>query len=161
MTDSTHNQLVTDLGRDLISQIAPQEIPIFRANSEAYFKDPQKTLSARVGKDEALGFGIGEAAAFLTPIALAVITEVVKFLAEEVKKSLATETSSVINEMVKKLFKRFHPAEKKEASQALTKQQIEQIRQLSFAKARQLNLTEGQANLLADTLVASLVTAST
>ncbi len=88
MTDSTHNQLVIDLGRDLISRIAPQEIPIFRANSEAYFKDPQKTLSARAGKDETLGFGIGEAAAFLTPVVLAVTTEVIKFLAEEVKTPL-------------------------------------------------------------------------
>jgi hypothetical protein len=45
-------------------------------------------LSARAGKDEVLGFGLAEAATFLTPLVLAVITEVVKFLAEEVKQSL-------------------------------------------------------------------------
>ena len=94
MATSTDKQLVTELGRDLISRIAPQEIPIFRANSEAYFKDPQKTLSTRSGKDEALGFGIGEAAAFLTPVVLAVITEIIKALTEEVRKSLATKSSS-------------------------------------------------------------------
>ena len=87
------------------------------------------------------------------------ITEIIKALTEEVRKSLATKSSSMINDIVKKLFKRFHSTDEKEAYQALAKQQIEHIRQLSFAKARQgQSLTESQANLLADALVASLVT---
>lgn len=160
MTNSTHNELIADLGRDLITQIAPQEIPIFRMNSEAYFKDPQKALSVQNGKDETLGFGGGEIAFFLTPIVLAVTNEIVKFLIEEIKKSVKTESASIINETVKKLFKKFYAIDKKNTPQPLTPGQIEHIRKLSFAKACQLNLDEAKANFLADALVGSLVTTS-
>jgi len=37
MTDKNENQWVAELARDLISQTAPQELPLFRANSQALF----------------------------------------------------------------------------------------------------------------------------
>ena len=45
-----YDGLVTDLASDVVSQIAPQEMPIFRQNSEAYFKDPTKASSGGLAK---------------------------------------------------------------------------------------------------------------
>src|SRR5688572_26435243 len=113
MANSVHDQLVIDLAHDVVSRIAPEEIPLFQANSTVYFKDPNQSLSGRPGKDEVLGFVIAEAVTFLTPVALAVITEVIKFLTDEVRQSLKTESSILITETVKKLFRRFNPTDNK------------------------------------------------
>jgi len=74
MTDfiQNQNQLVADLARDMVAEIAPQELPTFRAQSEAYFKDPERALKGQAGKDDMLGFGVGAAVTFLTPVVLAV-----------------------------------------------------------------------------------------
>jgi hypothetical protein len=157
------NQLIADLARDVIVQAAPQEVPLFRANSEAYFKDPQKALQPRGGKDEMLGFGDGGLITFLTPAVLMVTTEVVKFLAEEVKKSLKTEGTGVVNEVVKGLFKKFRPqgaAPKDDRVPPLTPAQLAQVRKLALEKAHQLKLSDDKAALLADSILGSLAASS-
>ena len=160
MKDATQNQLAADVARDLVSQMAPQEIPLFRVNSENYFKDPQKMLNHQPGKDEMLGFGTGEVVAYLTPVVLSISVEVVKFLTEEVRKSLQSESSSVINEVVKGMFSKFHPATAQPgqpAAMSLTVEQLQMVHKLAFEQARQLRLSEGRARQLADSLVGGLV----
>jgi len=156
MNDSVQKQLVVELGRDLVSKIAPQEMPLFQANSEAYFKDSQKVLRGQKGKDEMLGFGTGEVVTFLTPIVLVVMTEVVGFVTEEVKKSIKAESSNLISEAVKKMFKKFRTEEEKTLP-SLTSEQLEQVRKLAFDRARQLKFSEAQARLMADSVMGSLV----
>lgn len=159
MAEPLDNQLIADLARDIISQTAPQEMPLFRANSEAYFKNPDKALAGKKGKDEMLGFGAGEAVVLLTPVALAVTTEAVKFVVEEVKKSVKDESSSLIGETVKKMFKKFRPEQKKEEKKtppSLTPEQLERVREIALQKARQLKLSEARAKLLADAVAGSL-----
>src|ERR1700676_3619260 len=113
VTNAENNQLIADVARDIVIQTAPQELPLFRATSTAYFKNP-KAHKNQVGKDEILGFGTGEMVSLLTPVVLTVVTEVVTFLTLEVKKAAAAESASLISDHVKKLFKRFHPEEEKE-----------------------------------------------
>lgn len=161
MTDKTENQLIAELARDLISKTAPQELPLFRANSEAFFTNPEKLLAGQKGKDEMLGFGVGEAVAMMTPAVLAVTGEVVKFLVEEFKKTAKDESTAFISEAVKKMFKKFRPEEKKENSPApLTPEQLNQVRELALKKARQLKLSDARCKLLADALVGSLAVAA-
>ena len=50
MTDTAQQQLITDIARDVITQTAPHELPLFRASSEAYFKNPEKFLNGEAGK---------------------------------------------------------------------------------------------------------------
>ncbi len=162
MTNATENQLVSDVAHDLLNQLAPQELPLFRATSEAYFKNPQKALKGQLARDETLGFGSGEAAILLTPLVLAVTTEVVKFLAEEIKKSVKEESSSLISASVKKVFKKFRPQEKadKKTPPPLSPEQLAQVREIALKKARQLKLPEARAKLLADSVVGSLAVTS-
>jgi DNA replicative helicase MCM subunit Mcm2 (Cdc46/Mcm family) len=157
MTDSSLNQLVTDLARDLVKEIAPEELPLFRANSEAYFRNPEKAFKSQKTKEEMLGFGITETATFLTPIALAILTDVLKFLGEEIKKSFQDQSTELINESAKKMFKKLHSEDKKDNQPvALTADQLEEVRKLALKKARLLKLSDARAKLLADSIVGSL-----
>ena len=60
------------------------------------------------------------------------------------------------------MFKKFRFAEKEEEKKAplLTFEQITQVRKVALERARQLDLPEAQAELLADSLVGSLATTS-
>jgi hypothetical protein len=161
MTKIENEQLIADIARDLVSQIAPQELPLFRPNSEAYFKDPEKALQSQSAKDDMLGFGAGDAVVLLTPIVLATLNEVVKFVVEEAKKSVQGEGAAWIQQAIKAMFKKFHQSEAgdKKKPAALTAEQLAQVRKIAFNKARQLKLSEDRAKILADAVVGSLATA--
>ncbi len=155
MSSQPEDQLVADVALGLVGEFAPQDRPIFRANCEAYFKDPGKALTQGGGQDQMLGFGVAEATSFLTPMALAVAGEVVTFLVAELKKSLAKEGSGVVEEGVRSLFKRFRPPEKK-APVTLTAEQLKEVHRIAIAKAHALKLSDARAQQLADALVSEL-----
>jgi uncharacterized protein YneF (UPF0154 family) len=159
MNNTIQKELISDLARDLVAQIAPQEIPLFRAQSEAYFKDPAKALKGETGKDGMLGFGAGEAASFLTPIILAVVVGTIKYITEEVKKSAATDNPKETADIVKEMFKKFRRPEKSkvEPTPTLTPEHLQEIHQKVIIQAGQLKLSESRSKQLADALISSLV----
>jgi hypothetical protein len=160
MPDPAEQEIIAEIAREQVAELAPDELPLFRPTSEAYFKDPDKTLKPQSGRDEVLGFGAQAALTFLTPIVLAVVTEVVTFLVAEIGKSLKEEGRVAVGQIVKGLFKRFRgpdaPATPAPAIATLTPDQLAQVRKVAYDKARTLNLTEDRAALLADALVGSL-----
>jgi hypothetical protein len=103
----SQEELIAILGKDLVAQVAPQELPLFRATSQAYFQDPNKLLKAQTPKDEMLGFGSGEAVMLLTPFVLSILTEIVKYLANEFATTVKSEGAGYINELVKQSFQKF------------------------------------------------------
>lgn len=155
--DPTQVQLIVNVAHDLVSQTAPEELPLFRATSTAYFRDPEKALRERAGAEDMLGFG-AELATALAPVAIALTSEVVQFLVEEVKKSLKEQSSGVVSDLVKKLFKKFRPAGQStpEAGPTLTPRQLSEVRRRTYEKALQLKVPEAKAEQLADSMVASL-----
>ena len=66
-TDSDQKQLITDVARDLVVKVAPHELPLFPATSQAYFENPEKVLEKQKSEDTMLGFGLEAGAVFLTP----------------------------------------------------------------------------------------------
>ncbi len=161
MGNSDQNQLIADLSRDIVAQTAPQELPLFRTMSAAYFKNPDKVLKGQSGKDEMLGFGEVEVAMALTPIILDIMSKVVQFVIAQVQKSVATNSANLIDDLVSKMFKEFRPAEKKDQENppALTTEQLTQIHNLAYQEARKLALSDARAGLLADSIVGSLAVA--
>ncbi len=161
MDSSDQNQLIADLSRDIVAQTAPQELPLFRSMSTAYFKDPEKLLKGQSGKDEMLGFAVAGVVIMLTPTILAIMSQVVQFLITEVEKSVATNSADVINVLIRKMFKKFRPEEKKvqENLPALTTEQLTKVRNIAYQEAHKLALPDAQAGLLADSIVGSLVIA--
>ncbi len=163
MTDPTERDLIAELSRLVLSDVAPQELPLFPSTSAAHFAQPEP--SRRTGpKDETLGFGID--VTLLTPAVLAVVTPVVRFLLDAVADSTKEEASASVARFVRRLFRRDKAgadpdAEVPEEAEAggLSPEQVLRARDLALGRALQLGVPEGTAQLLADSIAGSLVAA--
>ena len=157
MTVSDQDQLIADWARDIVAQSAPEELPLFRAKSVEYFKNPNKSLKGQKSKDNMLGFGAGEAVILVTPYVLTIATQVIKFVAEELSKALATQSTDVIGDIVKRIFQR--PGKKQDDTTPippLTREQLAQIYHVAYQTALGLHLPDEKAKLLANATVGSL-----
>lgn len=160
MADWIERELVADLSRDVVMEIAPQELPTFRAMSRAYTRDPaalRQVRQQRAGKEEPLAFGASEAVVLLTPVVLEVMGNVVAFLASELMSSSSEESPSMVGARVRRLFKRFHGEGADEGVTPLTRKQLEQVRALALEQACRFELPADEAGKLADALVGKLV----
>ena len=154
MSDPQSQRLEAELGRVLVAQLAPEELPLFGAISRAFFADPQRAKPTRGGGDELLGFGIAEAAGLMTPAVLAAACHVALYLTEELGKAFAKAGVDSALEQVKRLFRREPTAVK------LDEAQLAQIRTMALDTTRQLKLSNAKALLLADTLVSHFASRS-
>lgn len=160
MTDQVENQLIAELSRKIVIEIAPEERRAFNAISEAYFKDPQKTLKGDGGGDALLGFGIGEITLLLTPIILEVIKEVLK----DLLKDTITQKSPTLLEKLRIFVERLFgvnslqstPPQSGQLLSPLSQEQLSQARQRACESAIQLGVDGNKASLIADSVVASL-----
>ncbi|MGI9111409.1 MAG: hypothetical protein ACR2GT_04305 [Gaiellaceae bacterium] len=155
--------LVAALARASVERAAPEELPLFRATSEAYFYDPG-ALEQQRSRDEMLGFGVDAAVMLVTPVALAVAKDVIEFIGTQLRARAEKEGEGAIDRVLNRLLRRDDdnkdgaPPEPA-AVQELTNEQLEQVRTLALEKAKQLKLSDAKAELLAESLVGSLATA--
>jgi hypothetical protein len=161
VTNVENNQLIADVARDIVARTEPGELPLFQAISTGYFKRPTEVNTKNRGKDELLGFGIGDAVPLVTPAMLVVMTQVVAFLTEVVRQSFVEESANLINERVRRLFKKFRQEEARDelAPAPLTREQLAQVHTQAYEKFLELNLSGTRATYLADAVVASLIAA--
>jgi hypothetical protein len=148
-------ELVAELARLALEQAAPEELVLFPETAEEYFKDPQAVLDPK-RRDEALGFGLD--LAMLTPFVLAVATPVIRFLASTVAEAAGQEAKPLVTRLVRRLLRRPDPApEATEPAPPLSTDQVRQVREIAYQRAKNLGLDEDQAVLLADSVVGGLV----
>lgn len=102
-------QLIADVSRDVVAQLAPHEMPVFRPVSQAFFQSPERALAQAGDGDQMLGFGAGEVVQLLTPVVLAVATEVLLFVAQEAKKTARSEGVELANAWITSAFRRLRP----------------------------------------------------
>lgn len=159
MTDTENNQLIADVARDIVAQIEPTELPLFRSICAQYFKRQDEAFKNQSGSDNLLGFGPGVMVPLLTPAVLAVMTQVVTFLAVEIRQSLAEAGAGFINEQVRRMFKKFHKegARNEIAPVPLTRRQLVLVRTQAYEKFIQLKLSDTLATRLADAVIACLI----
>jgi hypothetical protein len=159
MAAVSEQELVADLARTVINEVAPHELPLFRPVSTAYFVDPDAVVRQRP-RDELLAFGT-ESLLALTPYVLAIATPVIGLLLDGVRKAVQEESADVVRPLVRRLIRRT-PRDGEGEPQAaaallpLTPDQLGEVRRLAVEKARQLDLPEATAKLLADAMVGSL-----
>jgi hypothetical protein len=153
--------LVTALARTAVAGSAPEELPLFRAMSEAYVRDPS-SLEQGEGKDELLGFGVDVALTLVTPIALSVARDVAGFVVEQLRRRAREEGEGAIERLLERLGvgdgDKVAPTEPA-ATPLLSRDQLAHVRTLALEKALQLKLPTAKAELLADSLAGSLATA--
>jgi hypothetical protein len=152
----TDDALVAALARASIERAAPEELPLFRATSAAYFDDPA-ALERRSG-DEMLGFGAEAAIMLVTPVALSVARDVIAFLVQQLKAQAAKEGEGAVRGLIARILHR-DGKEGADGAPGLTDDQLAQVRALAIEKAKQLKLADDKAELLAESLVGSLATA--
>lgn len=80
--DAPHRELITEIARDVIKELAPEEVPMFSAVSQAYFADPRRATSGKGSRRSPLGFGSEAVELILTPVVLAATAKAVECLAE-------------------------------------------------------------------------------
>ena len=147
--------LVSDIARDVLAELAPQEMPIFEAASRAYFADPAAALKQSRSKDSALGFGV-ESVVFLTPVVLQVLSEVCEFLRQVAGKAVEAGLAEEIPQIIKKMFRKLHSAEPDSPS-VLSREQIALIHGNVLAAAKRLRMPAEKARSLADAVTSRLV----
>ena len=152
--------LVAALARASIERAAPEELPLFRATSQAYFNDPE-ALEKQRSRDEMLGFGVDAAVMLVTPVALAVAKDVIEFIGAHLRARAEKEGGGAIDRVLDRLVNRDGEAAATEPAGVpeLTDEQLDQVRTLALEKAKQLKLSDAKAELLAESLVGSLATA--
>lgn len=163
------DDIAAHLARRALAETAPEELPLFRATSTAYFADPEGTLARRGGKDEMLGFGAEAAMVLVSPIALDVAKNVVTYVVDRIRLAVKSEGDAAIDGAVSRFFARLlgKDADSDDPSSAgdqgetrgveLTQAELQEIRSVAIEQARALDLPEAKAVLLADAVVGGLV----
>jgi hypothetical protein len=96
MADAAEQQAIADLAKQIVADVAPREMALFRPLSQAYFKDPQKTLKGGGGGDRMLGFGGTSAAGTLmTPMILQSTTVALGSLVSGMVKQVDSELQRI------------------------------------------------------------------
>jgi hypothetical protein len=147
MSKLESQQLEAELGRALVAELAPGELPLFGAMSRAFFADPKRARPTRGSGDDILGFGAAEAAGLLTPAVLSAACQVALYLTEELWKAFAKKAADFVAEEVKRLFRQEPTAVR------LDQVQLARIRAITLETARQFKLSNARASQLADALV--------
>jgi hypothetical protein len=156
MPNTADAALVTDVARDVLAEIAPDELPIFAAASRAYAADPAAALRGLGDKDDVLGFGLEALAAAATPVVLIVVTEVFQFLTGVATKAATDGLTQGISETVRAMFKRFRSSAPSTPS-VLTREHIAAIHGNVLLAAQRLRLPQDKARALANAVTAQLV----
>jgi hypothetical protein len=160
-TDLAHDEeLVRDFAVTVLEHAAPEELALFEDSAADYFRDPESVL-APARRDEAVGFGLD--LALLTPYVLAVAGPILTFLVQTVGGVVKDESEPAVRRWVRRLLGRDDDqpvrgaAATPEPPATLTADQAERVREIAWARATDLGLPEGQARLLADSVVGGLV----
>jgi hypothetical protein len=142
------DEIVGTLGRALVSDLAPEELPLFPALLGQFQGARGKTGKQSSG-DQLLGFGGAEVLIMLTPVILSFAKSFWQALAAEA----AQGSAHGISEYVKAHLHGRHDAV---AVRPLTAEQLKLVRTVAEHEARRLEISEGQAGLFADAMVGVL-----
>lgn len=156
--EGTEQDLTARLAREVVSDQAAEELPLFRTTAEAYFDTPDSVLRRVVGRDDPLGFG-ADAVVSLTPFALAVASTVVGFLGQQALLVAQELGRDVVRDVLRGWFSRLTGSEPDASVPSLNARQLAQVRAVAYEKACQLGLSDDQGQLLADAIGGSLIPA--
>ena len=151
------DRLTEALARQVIGEIAPEELPLFDSVCSTWFTTRRSGRRRRRRHEDPLGFGPETAATILAPAVLAVCGEVARHLAGEAGRSLAGRISKLVDRSVGRLLSRSRTPRKAAPPAELTRDQLVRVRQLAFERGLEVGLARERANVLADAIAGSLV----
>lgn len=142
------DEIVSSLGRELVSDLAPEELPLYPSLLNQF----QRAKRGRRGKDspddQLLGFGGAEALTMLTPVILAFTNGFWQALVAEAAHSSAHGVLAYVKSHL--------PGHQEAAAPPLTEDQLKFVRTVAEREARRLDLSDGQVGLLTDAMMGAL-----
>lgn len=148
MPDAT-DEIVGSLGRELVSQLVPEELPLY-PSMVSQFQGAKRGRGRKASSDDQLlGFGAAEALTMLTPV----ILSFTRSFWEALVAQAAHDSMQGVLEYVKAHLPGHHEAA---TGPRLTSGQLQLVRRVAEREARRLDISEGQAGLLADAMVGVL-----
>lgn len=167
MAQEPDRAAVEALARDLVADVSPAELPLFRATADSYYADPGRALDARGRADESLGFGVEAAVTLVGPFALDLVRRVLTSLTDRVGDALA---EAVARRLERRPATATTPRTATGVGTGPTGEtpsggpepfdpaQLGLLRRVAEEEARRMELTPERAQRLADALVASIAT---
>ncbi|MGF7213465.1 hypothetical protein GGE65_008108 [Skermanella aerolata] len=95
---------IAKVGRSIVAHIAPQELLLYRMHSQEFFEDPARALLPPKEREDALGFGAGDAVQLVTPLVLLALNEVVRAIGAEVMRQLGEGARAGVRALILRLF---------------------------------------------------------
>ncbi|MEU7835122.1 MULTISPECIES: hypothetical protein [unclassified Nonomuraea] len=150
--------LLQEIARETVRRAAPEELPLFPMVATVYFDRGGRLPAGRAGRDEMLGFGLESAVILLTPVVLPVVSAILDQLAQDVARVVTDRGKDGLRRAMRALLRRTAEAENDALPPVpeLTPEQLARVRMTALEKARQMDLPEDKAELLADAVIGSL-----
>lgn len=149
--------LVNEVAYRLVSENAPEELPLYVSTRDRYFDDPEGFVQPAEAEDEALGFGAAAAVETFTRVLFPIITSVLAHVVSEATKALKDEGGKKAVDWVRDLFT--SPKPQPVFDQAELKMIQKQIQSIADKEARRLNLKKSQVLAISDAVIAKLALA--
>ncbi|MGH7999436.1 MAG: hypothetical protein ACREPR_08425 [Brasilonema sp.] len=167
MTEALRNQLVADLARGTLEQIEPDsdELELFEATSEEFFRNPDRVFEGVQVKDRPLGSGFGIGEIILTPVLLWLANKLLDLAwSLVVQKPIENKLSERVNRFINRLLSKLGLVKPAETSTfpTLTPTQLQQLREKTLADAqlqklvREYKLSNAMMARLVNVMVANI-----
>lgn len=140
MNKGTKNQLVSELARTVVPQVAPYELQFFQAQKDEYLQNPEKVIRSRMGQTAVADTCVENQMVFLAPVIYTIFEDAIDFIAQEFGQRPFFEGG--ISRLI---------------AISLTARQIAQIRQIALERAHENRLSILKSRLVADAIVNKLV----
>ncbi len=157
--DSTdEHKLVSELSKEIVSQIAPEEIELFDELMQEYFDNPVPPDLTVDESDDALGFGLSEVMVAITPAAAAVTIAALNFIVSNLQQFTKEQSADLSSRDLRQFF-----ANRKKAAVAealLTPAQLEELRHITQSMAIQYGMDDERAAAMTNAMLVTLMLGS-
>ncbi|MDG9681223.1 hypothetical protein QC334_00480 [Streptomyces sp. DH18] len=140
-----------DLVRDVVTQVAPEELPLVAGLAGFDDATAVRRLRGRDRRREPLGFGLGEVAALVTPVVWLALDQAVQRILGTWVDQAITGTGTTL----RRLFRR--PVSEPVTIPPLTPEQLALVRESVLTMAARRGLEPERATVIADAVVTRLV----
>ncbi len=151
-------KLIAELSKEIVSQIAPEEIELFDELIQEYFDNPVPPDLTVDDSDDALGFGLSEVMVAITPAAAAVTITALGFIVSTVQQFTKDQSADLSARGLRQFF-----VDRKQAAIAespLTPAQLEELRRITQITAIQYGIDDERAEAMTNAMLVTLMLGS-
>jgi len=139
MTSGPRNQLISELAKTVVPQVAPYELQLFQAQKEEYLQNPTQVIRTQMGQTGIADTNPENSLVFMAPVIYTIFEDALDFIAQEFEQRPLFEGG------ISKLI-----------AISLTTSQMAQIRQMAYKRALESKLSLLKSRLVADAVVSKL-----